>query len=213
MGLQHAVECLGSRSSEELDRLLMFAPEDQNRWSRSRLEQFKTVSRKESPEALSALIERLTEIRSSGLTVAPSIAEVHPATRRMLASWVTDTTSGVCAVHCSETVCDRVVFPASGSCRDHRCHHRNAGQAHHGSAQQGPAALRRSFARHRRSTQSCVEVLEQLGTLVLDESIPDQELRGQIFAPLPSDDITNLVEGCRNGAVTCRLVMRARISG
>ena len=36
-------------------------------WSRSRLEQFKTMPRKESPEALTALLERLTDIASLGL--------------------------------------------------------------------------------------------------------------------------------------------------
>ena len=43
-----------------------------------------------------------------------------------------------------------------------------------------------------------VEVLEGMGTLVLNDSIPDHELRKHIFALLPSDDITRLVEGCRN---------------
>jgi TnpA family transposase len=43
-----------------------------------------------------------------------------------------------------------------------------------------------------------VEVLEGIGTLVLDDSIPDRNLRKHIFALLPSDDITKLVEGCRN---------------
>ena len=43
-----------------------------------------------------------------------------------------------------------------------------------------------------------VEVVEELGTLVLDDSIPDDQLRKQIFALLPSDDITRLVEGCRS---------------
>ena len=43
-----------------------------------------------------------------------------------------------------------------------------------------------------------VEVLEELGTIVLDEAIPDSELRGEIFARLPSDDIGRLVDGCRN---------------
>ena len=42
-----------------------------------------------------------------------------------------------------------------------------------------------------------VEILEELGTVVLDDSIPDSELRTAIFARLPSDDIGKLVEGCR----------------
>jgi hypothetical protein len=45
------------------------------------------MARKESPEALLSLLERLTDIRSLGLTALPAMADVHPATRRMLASW------------------------------------------------------------------------------------------------------------------------------
>src|SRR5262249_52780904 len=42
-----------------------------------------------------------------------------------------------------------------------------------------------------------IEVLEELATLVLDESIPDAELRAHIFARLPSATMSELVEGCR----------------
>jgi hypothetical protein len=55
--------------------------------SRSRLEQFKAMPRKESPEALLALLDQLTEIRSLGLTGLSDNTDVHPATRRLLASW------------------------------------------------------------------------------------------------------------------------------
>ena len=46
-----------------------------------------------------------------------------------------------------------------------------------------------------------VEVLEELGTIVLDESIPDSELRGEIFARLPSEAIGRLVDGDANSAI------------
>ena len=39
---------------------------------------------------------------------------------------------------------------------------------------------------------------KELGTLVLDESIPDHEVRQSIFKLLPIDDVSRLVEGCRN---------------
>ena len=42
-----------------------------------------------------------------------------------------------------------------------------------------------------------VEVLEELGAMVLDELIPDAELRKRIFAWLPSTDLDSLVAGCR----------------
>jgi hypothetical protein len=37
----------------------------------------------------------------------------------------------------------------------------------------------------------------ELGTVVLDDSIPDSELRTAISARLPSDDVGKLVDGCR----------------
>lgn len=43
-----------------------------------------------------------------------------------------------------------------------------------------------------------VEVLEGMGTLVLDDSIPDNALRKHIFNLLPSEDMSRLMEGCRN---------------
>lgn len=55
--------------------------------ARSRLEQFKMVARKESPEALLVLTDQLSQIRSVGLTAWPALADVHPATRRLLAGW------------------------------------------------------------------------------------------------------------------------------
>ena len=54
---------------------------------RSRLEQFKTPARKESPEALLMLLDQLSQIASLDLTALPALADVHPATRRLLAGW------------------------------------------------------------------------------------------------------------------------------
>src|SRR5262249_28608195 len=54
---------------------------------RSRLEQFKALPRRESPEAMLALTQQLTELGSLGLATHPDLARVHPATRRLLASW------------------------------------------------------------------------------------------------------------------------------
>ena len=41
--------------------------------SRSRLEQFKMMPRKESPDALCALLERLTEMQASSLSAFPAL--------------------------------------------------------------------------------------------------------------------------------------------
>jgi hypothetical protein len=79
---------------EEIDSLLIVAalmPEpaqmEVESAPRSRLERFKAVARKESPEALLGLLDQLSDVRSLGLTAWPALAEIHPATRRLLAGW------------------------------------------------------------------------------------------------------------------------------
>lgn len=96
---------LSPKQMEEIEALLVVAapapesaqPEAESA-PRSRLEQFKAVARKESPESLLALLEQLSDVRSLGLTAWPALAEIHPATRRMLAGWGIDTAFGICAV-------------------------------------------------------------------------------------------------------------------
>jgi len=85
---------LSSRDREEIDSLLIAAssaPEptesETESAQRSRLERFKAVARKESPEALHGLLDQLTALRSLGLTARPALADIHPATRRLLARW------------------------------------------------------------------------------------------------------------------------------
>jgi Domain of unknown function (DUF4158) len=78
---------------EQIDALLVVpaAPEmaactEIDSPSRSRLEQYKTLPRKESPEAVLAVLARLVAIGDLGLAILPVLAEVHPATRRLLAN-------------------------------------------------------------------------------------------------------------------------------
>jgi hypothetical protein len=72
---------------EEIDSLLVAASPDAESTARSRLEQFKAVARKESPESLLALLDQLSDVRSLGLTAWPALTDIHPATRRLLADW------------------------------------------------------------------------------------------------------------------------------
>ncbi len=72
---------------EEIDSLLVAASPDAESAARSRLEQFKAVARKESPESLLALLDQLSDLRSLGLTAWPALIDIHPATRRLLADW------------------------------------------------------------------------------------------------------------------------------
>jgi Domain of unknown function (DUF4158) len=85
---------LASGQRDQIDALLVVpaAPEtaactEIDSPSRSRLEQYKTLPRKESPEAVLAVLARLVAIGDLGLAILPVLAEVHPATRRLLANW------------------------------------------------------------------------------------------------------------------------------
>src|SRR5260221_13456674 len=98
--LQQAIALLAggltAEQREQLDALLLVpSGGDAEReagvvtefWSRSDLEQYKTLARKESPEALLSLLDRLTTILERGLATLPAIEAIHPATRRLLANW------------------------------------------------------------------------------------------------------------------------------
>jgi hypothetical protein len=55
--------------------------------ARSRLERFKVAPHRESPTVLIGLLERLETIEKLGFADWPPLAHVHPAARRLLASW------------------------------------------------------------------------------------------------------------------------------
>lgn len=166
---------------------------------RSPLEQFKTMPRKESPEALLVLLERLTEIGSLSSTALPVLVNVHPATRRMLAHWgyrydvwslrrfarPKRNAIVLCFLQAARAETTDAVVEMQDKLIT----------GVHSKAQQRYENLLRATEEAR---TRAVEVLDEMGTLVLDEPIPDGELRGQIFARLPSDEIGRLVDGCRN---------------
>jgi Domain of unknown function (DUF4158) len=166
---------------------------------RSRFEQFKTAARKESPEALLTLLDQLSEIRLLGLTALPTLVEVHPATRRLLAGWgyrynvwhlrrfaaPKRNAIVICFLHAARAeMTDSII----------EMQDKLITSIHNKARKRYDDVLRATEEARSRA----VEVLEGMGTLVLNDSIPDHELRKHIFALLPSDDITRLVEGCRN---------------
>jgi len=54
---------------------------------RARLEPFKTVARKASPESRLTRLDQLSDRRLMGVTALPARADVPPATRWLLAGW------------------------------------------------------------------------------------------------------------------------------
>jgi len=166
--------------------------------ARSRLERFKVAPHHESPAVLLGLLERLGAIEALGFTDWPPLVGVHPAARRLFAGWgyrydawslrrfpppkrhavllcllqaaLAETADAVVEVQ------DKLITGI-----------------HHKAQRRREVLLRASEEAKRRAA----EVLEQLGALVLDESIPDPELRHRILARIPGGEIATLVDGCR----------------
>jgi hypothetical protein len=200
---------LSPEQSKEIDTLLVVAapiaesqPDESPSGelpSRSQLEQFKTVARKESPEALLVLLEQLCDIRSLGLTAWPALADIHPATRRLLSGWgyrysVWHLRRFPITKRNAIVICFLQAARAETTDGIVEMQDKLITSIHNKADKRYEALLRTAEEARTRA----VEVLEGIGTLVLDDSIPDGKLRNHIFALLPSDDITKLVEGCRN---------------
>jgi hypothetical protein len=146
-----------------------------------------------------ALLDRLSAILAWGLATLPAIESVHPATRRLLANW---------GYHYEAWSLRRLapdkrhaivlcfLRAALGETTDAvvEMQDKLITGVHNKARQRREDILRATEEARRRA----VEVLEEVGSLVLDESIPDAELRRDIFARLPRTDMELLVEGCRH---------------
>lgn len=169
-----------------------------SRVSPSPLEQFKTLPRRESPEALVALTERLTHLRTLELIPSPPVQSLHPAMRHLLATWgyrysvwslrrfapakrysvvlaflhfvFTETVDAIIEMQ------DKLITRVHNQARVRR-----------------DTVVKASEQARRRA----VEALEQIGGLVLDDTIPDAELRTRIFARIPNEKLAERVSECR----------------
>jgi hypothetical protein len=166
---------------------------------RSRFEPCKTAAHRESPESLLTLLDQLRDMRLIGLTTLPALAEVHPATRRLLAGWgdrdnvwhlrrfaaPKRNAIVLCVLHAARAeITDSIIEMPD----------KLITSSHNKARKRYDDMLRATEETRSRA----VEVLEGMGTLVLNDAIPDHALRKPIFALLPSDAITSLVDGCRN---------------
>ena len=197
---------LSPKQMEEIEALLVVAapaPEspqlEAESASRSRLKHFKAVAWKESPESLLALLEQLSDVRSLGLTAWPALAEIHPATRRLLAGWgyrysVWNLRRFSAAKRNAIVICFLQAARAEMTDGIVEMQDKLITSIHNKARKRYEELLRATEEARSRA----VEVLEEMGRLVLGDSIPDNKLRKHILDLLPSEDISRLVEGCRN---------------
>ena len=184
---------------EEIDSLLVAASPDAESTARSRLEQFKAVARKESPESLLALLDQLSDVRSLGLTAWPALTDIHPATRRLLADWayrysIWNLRRFSAAKREAIVICFLQAARAEMTDGIVEMQDKLITSIHNKARRRYEDLLRATEEARSRA----VEVLEEIGTVVLDDSIPNNEVRQYIFKLLPIDDVSRLVEGCRN---------------
>jgi TnpA family transposase len=163
------------------------------------LEQFKAVARKESPESLLALLDQLSDVRSLGLTAWPALTDIHPATRRLLADWayrysIWNLRRFSAAKREAIVICFLQAARAEMTDGIVEMQDKLITSIHNKARKRYEDLLRATEEARSRA----VEVLEEMGTVVLDDSIPDHEVRQYIFKLLPIDDVSRLVEGCRN---------------
>ena len=186
---------------ERLDRLLL-PPEAEDgspASARSRLDAFRTPAPGISAAALVALAARLNELRGLDLARRPALDAVHPATRRLLAGWgyaydawslrrfepmkrhaVLICTLEAALAEATDALVemqDKLITRIHNRARKHRADLLHATDA---------------------AKARAVSVLEDLGTLVLDEDgVPDAQLRARIYERHPREEIGLLVDGCR----------------
>jgi TnpA family transposase len=198
---------LSPKQMAEIEALLVVAapaatPESEPKeesMPHSRLESFKAVARKESPESLLGLLDQLGDVRSLGLTAWPPLADIHPATRRLLAGWgyrysVWNLRRFSAAKRNGIVICFLQAARAEMTDGIVEMQDKLITSIHNKARKRYEELLRATEEARTRA----VEVLEGIGTLVLDNSIEDKTLRKHIFDLLPSEDICRIVEGCRN---------------
>jgi len=171
--------------------------EDSGAASRSRLERLKVAPHRESPAVLLGLLARLESIDNLGFAAWAPLADVHPAARRLLAGWGYRYDAWnlrrfqppkryavlVCFLQAALAETADAVVDAQDKLIT---------SVHSKAKKRREALLRAGEEAKRRA----VEVLEVMGELVLDDSIPDLQLRSEILWRIPSEEIATLVDGC-----------------
>ncbi|MDQ3686747.1 MAG: DUF4158 domain-containing protein, partial [Acidobacteriota bacterium] len=166
---------------------------------RSRLERFKLLPRRESTGALYALILRLTDLQAIRLTTLPILHQIHPAMRALLASWgyrYDAWSLGRFSAAKRHAILLTFLQAALAETVDAivEMQDKLITRLHNNARQRREEFLRTTEKARRRA----VELLEALGSLVVDESIPDAELRARIFAHWSSIDIHAIVTECHS---------------
>ncbi len=140
---------------------------------------------------LLGLLERLDIINKLGFADWPRLADVHPAARRLLAGWgyrydAWNLRRFQPARRYAVLVCFLQAALAETADAIVDAQDKLITSIHSKARKRRDALLRAGEEAKRRA----VEVLEVMGELVLDESIPDAQLRPKILSRISSEEMT-----------------------
>jgi hypothetical protein len=166
--------------------------------SRSRMKQFKLLPRRESPAVVVALTTRLSQIQAAGLSDLPVLQQVHPATRALLASWgrhydVWSLRRFAAAKRYSAVLCFLQAAVAETLDSLVEMQDKLITRIHNKARRRREEVLQDSD----RTGERAVIVLEEIGSMVVDNGIPDDEIRVRIFAQHSCTNLAAVVAECR----------------
>lgn len=196
-------EGLNSTQKQRLDELLEAFPstqttEEEGRASGSRLEQFKILPRRESPAALDALANRLSKIQELGFGSVRGLKQLHPAIRGLLASWgyrydVWSLRRFAPAKRYSIVLVFLQAALAETLDAIIEMQDKLITRVHNHARLRRETILQASEQARTRA----VIMLEGIGSMVLDEAIPDDQLRMRIYSQWSNADLAALITECR----------------
>jgi hypothetical protein len=204
-GLESVFDSLAKDLQEEqrhrLDALLGTAEGAETAafaWPRSSLEVFKQLPKKESADTILSLLSRLQNLLDLGFTAWPALSALHPSMRRQLALWGYKYDAWSLrrfpeSKRHAILLCFLSLALAETADSVIEALDKVMNEVHAKARRRRQELLRASEDAKSRA----VEVVENIGTLVLSEELPDSELRAAILKHYPKEAVALLVDGCR----------------
>lgn len=192
------IQGVTAEQADQLDALLGAGDDQESAWPRSPIEALKLPAKKESADTLLFLLARLTTLLALGFFSWPAVDTLPPEMRRLLALWGYrydawslrrfPPSKRRAVLLCFLSMATAVTTDAVVDALD-----KVMNDIHNKARKRRQQLLRASEEVRSRA----VEVLEVIGTLTLDEAIPDPRLRAEITQRYPREELTRLVEGSR----------------
>ena len=189
---------LKAEQEDQLDALLGAGDDQESARPRSLIETLKLPAKKESADTLLFLLARLTTLLELGLSSWPAVHALPPEMRRQLALWGYrydawslrrfPPSKRRAVLLCFLAMATAVTTDAVVDALD-----KVMNDVHNKAKKRRQQLLQASQEARSRA----VEVLEVIGTLTLDEAIPDPGLRAEITQRYPREELTRLVEGSK----------------